>query len=203
MFFSEFSPFLWQNLRVGFPWGTLLPCLSWFSNMEDHCLWILQIWDEKVDISCYPGPMAPMLVWLAWYEFMMILWWIRFSVPRMAKIGCSIFCPISGLVFSFLQTWLYFPLASWRQPLWLPPSMKVVPQFCPVARNFLLRALDCSVEHRSRVGAFPLFGPTPRSVLSRFITNLIGKVLCLLRRRPLTVGVSRERASKIPYGICP
>ena len=81
--------------------------------------------------------------------------------------------------------------------------MKVVPQFCPVARNFLLRALECSVEHRSRVGAFPLFGPTPRSVLSRFITNLIGKVWCSLRRRPLTVGVSRERASKIPYGICP
>ena len=73
----------------------------------------------------------------------------------------------------------------------------------PVARNFLLRALECSVEHRSRVGAFPLFGPPPRSVLSRFITNLIGKVWCSLRRRPLTVGVSRERASKIPYGICP
>ena len=28
------------------------------------------------------------------------------------------------------------------QPLWLPPSMKVVPQFFPVARNFLLRAFS-------------------------------------------------------------
>ena len=52
-------------------------------------------------------------------------------------------------------------------------------------------------------GHSTLFGPAPRSVLSRFNTNLIGKVLCSLRRRPLTVRVSRERASKIPYGICP
>ena len=125
--------------------------------MEDLCLWILQNWDEKGDISCYPGPMAPMLVWLAWYEFMMILWRIRSSVPRMAKIGGSILCPTCGLVFSFLQNMALFPLASWRQPLWLPPSMKVVPQFCPVARNFLLRALECSVEHR--VGAFQFVWP--------------------------------------------
>ena len=29
------------------------------SNMEDHCDWIFQNWDEKVDISCYPGPKVP------------------------------------------------------------------------------------------------------------------------------------------------
>ena len=29
------------------------------SNMEDYCDWIFQNWDEKVDLSCYPGPKVP------------------------------------------------------------------------------------------------------------------------------------------------
>ena len=59
----------------------------------------------------------------------------------MAKIGVHFLVLFFGLVYNFYK-WLYFLLLVDCSHYGCHPSMKVVPQFFPVARNFLLRAFS-------------------------------------------------------------
>ena len=89
--------------------------------------------------------------------------------------------PIFGLVYSFYK-WLYFLLLVECSHYGCHPSMKVVPQFFPVARNFLLRAFSscCFVSIQPyRIG----FGSLRRKAVDR-------------------KGQSGTRLL-IPHGICP
>ena len=52
-------------------------------------------------------------------------------------------------------------------------------------------------------GHSTLIGPAPRSVLSRFNTNSIGKVSCSLRRKAVDRKGQSGTRLIIPHGICP
>ena len=99
----------------------------------------------------------------------------------MAKIGVHFLVLFFGLVYNFYK-WLYFLLLVDCSHYGCHPSMKVVPQFFPVARNFLLRAFSrcCFVSIQFyRIG----FGS--------------------LRRKAVDLKGQSGTRLKIPYGICP
>ena len=89
-------------------------------------------------LSGSQGPLVSLTSWKRYFDVSMM---VRSSVPRMAKIGVSFLGPIFGLVYNFYKR-LYFLLLVDCSHYGCHPSMKVVPQFFPVARNFLLRAFS-------------------------------------------------------------
>ena len=86
------------------------------------------------------GSQGPLFVSLtSWKRDHDVSMGIRSSVPRMVKIGVHFLVLfLDWFVFYF---WLYFLLLVECSHYGCHPSMKVVPQFFPVAQNFLLRAL--------------------------------------------------------------
>ena len=197
--FSEFPPFLWQDLRVGFPWGTLLSCLCWPPIWKTIVTGFPELGGEG-GLFMLSGSQGP---------FVSLTSLERDPYDSMAD---QIFSSSNGQDWRFIF-WSYFwiglqfllmalfPLASWMQPLWLPPSMKVVPKFFPVARNFLLRAFRMFWWTQGKGFPFAWFRTLVCAVLFQY--NSIGKVLCSLRRKAVDRKGQSGTHLKIPYGICP
>ena len=159
--------------------GTLLPCFCWPPIWETIVSGFPE-WGWEGDFSRFPGLKAPLLVWLSWNEIMMILWRIRSSVPRMAKIGGSFFGPNFGLVYIFYK-WLYLLLQVECSHYGCLQVRRSFRSF-PVARNFLLRALRMFWWTQG-MGFFHFAWSHTLVCAVLFQYNSIRKVFCSLRRK--------------------
>ena len=98
----------------------------------------------------------------------------------MAKIGVHFLVLFFGLVYNFYK-WLYFLLLVDCSHYGCHPSMKVVPQFFPVARNFLLRALR--MFRCTQGKGFPLCLVPHPGLCCLVSIQFYRKGLCSLRRK--------------------
>ena len=59
MFFSEFPLFSITEHQSRISLGNLSAMSQLASNMGEFCEWLTSNWEERVYLSCYPGPRVP------------------------------------------------------------------------------------------------------------------------------------------------
>ena len=139
------------------------------SNMEDYCDWIFQNWDEKVDLSCYPGPKVPNVDLISWER------------DHDDSITDQIFSSSDG------QDWLFNSLSNMQNGFHFLKNGLVSSCEFNAATVVASKLEGCSaalshctelpaagyknVLSNTGYGHSTLFGPAPRSVLSCFFSE--------------------------------